>query len=310
MKKIGLVAILVIAMVAAFVGCAPAANEPVATEAPATEAPAAEAPATEAPATEAPAEPVSIKTAGSTSVGPVMEALAELYTAANPNVEITVEAGGSGVGVTSAVEGTVDFGMASRDLKDDEKSANPDLKATVLCLDGVAIVVNSANTVEDLSVEQIKKIYLGEITDWSEVGGPAGKINLYTRDSASGTREAFSVLFLGKDDAGEQIEIDETRCSGVFDSNGALGTAVQGDPMGIGYMSLGIVPEYDGLKATKVEGIEATTDNMSNGTYKYFRNFNLLTMGDPAGEVSKLFEYCLTSQEAIDYMVGKGYVMP
>jgi phosphate transport system substrate-binding protein len=313
MKRIGIVAILVIAMVAAMAGCGStatpdtsASTAPSATEAPskaATEAP------TEA-ATEAPAEPVSIKTAGSTSVGPVIEALAEKYMAEFPNVEITVEAGGSGVGVTSCGEKTVDFGMASRNLKDDEIATYPDMKATVLCLDGVAIVVNSANKVADLTKDQIKQIYLGEITDWSEVGGDAGKINLYTRDSASGTRGAFQELFLGKDDAGEEIVIDETICAGVFDSNGALATAVQGDAMGIGYMSLGIVPSYDGIAATKVDGVEATVDDMKNGSYKYSRNFNLLTMGDPTGEVAKFFEYCMTNEEALAYMAEKGYVMP
>ncbi len=311
MKKIGLVAILVIAMVTALVGCGtPAAETPAATKAPATEAPATEAPATEAPATEASAEPVSLITAGSTSVAPVMEALVELYVAANPNVEITVEQGGSGVGVTSTAEGTVDFGMASRNVKDDEQSANPDMKTTLLCLDGVAVVVNSANTVAELTKDQVKAIYLGEITDWSEVGGPAGKINLYTRDAASGTRGAFQELFLGKDDAGEEIIIDETICASVFDSTGAVASAVQGDAMGIGYISLGVVEEYEGVTALKIDGVDATIDNMVNGTYKYMRPFNLLTMGDPTGEVAKFFEYCVANQEAEDYIVSKGYVMP
>jgi len=314
MKRIGIVAILVIALVAAMAGCGTSTPVPSATEAPsAAVAPATSAPATESASTETSAatgEKVTIKTAGSTSVGPVIEALAEKYMAENKNVEITVEAGGSGVGVTSCGEKTVDFGMASRDLKDDEKTTYPDMKATVLCLDGVAIVVNSTNKVEDLTIDQIKKIFMGEIKDWSEVGGDAGTIDLYTRDSASGTREAFQNLFLGKDDKGEQIEIDESICSGIFDSNGALGTAVQGDPLGIGYMSLGIVPSYDGIKATKVGGIDATTDNMTNGTYKYSRNFNLLTMGDPTDNVAKFFEYCMTSDEAKSYMTDKGYVLP
>ncbi len=296
MKKIGLVAILVIAMVAALVGCG---------------APAAEIPApTEASEMEATAEPVALKTAGSTSVAPVIEALVELYVAANPNVEITVEQGGSGVGITSTAEGTVDFGMASRNVKDDEQTANPDMKTTLLCLDGVAVVVNSANTVAELTKEQVKDIYLGKVTDWSQVGGPKGKINLYTRDAASGTRGAFQELFLGKDDAGEEIIIDETICAGVFDSTGAVGSAVQSDAMGIGYMSLGVVPEYDGVMALKIDGVDATVDNMKNGTYKYMRPFNLLTMGDPAGDVAKFFEYCTTNQEAVDYMAGKGYVIP
>jgi phosphate transport system substrate-binding protein len=237
-----------------------------------------------------------------------MEALAEMYNAKYPNAEITVEAGGSGVGVTSCGDGTVDFGMASRDIKDDEKSKYPDMKTTLLCLDGVAVVVNSANTVTGLTKDQIKGIFTGEITNWSKVGGADGKINMYTRDAASGTREAFQTLFLGKDDNGKQIELDETLFAGVFDSTGAIGTAVQNDPLGIGYMSLGVVPEYTGVISLDVDSVKATTDNMLSGTYVYMRPFNLLTMGDPQGAAKDFFEYC-KSDEAVSYMVSKGYVI-
>lgn len=314
MKKVSLIIVSVMVLAAIFAGCgtsAPAAsNTPAATQ---NESTAPSQDPTEAPTqapTEIPAEPVSIKTAGSTSVGPVMEALAEMYNAKYPNVEIDVEAGGSGVGVTSCGDGTVDFGMSSRDVKADELTKYPDMKTTVLCKDGVAVVVNSANKVTGLTIDQIKGIFTGEIKDWSEVGGAKGKINLYTRDAASGTREAFQTLMLGKDSAGTQIEIDEKLFASVFDSNGAMGSAVQGDPNGIGYMSLGIVPSYTGIVALDIDGVKATTENMANGTYKYIRPFNLLTMGAPEGAVADLFNYLTTDPEAIKYMEDNGYVMP
>lgn len=251
---------------------------------------------------------VVIKVAGSTSVGPVIEALAEKYTAAHANVTINVEQTGSGAGVTACGDGTADMGMASRDLKEDEIALYPDMQSQILCLDGIAVVVSKDNPVTALKVEDVRKIFLGEITDWSQVGGQAGPITLYSRDSVSGTREAFQNLFLGKDEAGEQIEIDDTMCL-IVDSNGAMGTQVEGDPSGIGYMSLGLTGEH-GVTALTIDGVEATVENLLDGSYTYFRNFNLLTMGDPEGELKSFIEYCTGDPEAAEYLEGKGYVMP
>jgi phosphate transport system substrate-binding protein len=192
------------------------------------------------------------------------------------------------------------MGMASRDLKDEEKTTYPDMQAHVLCLDGVAVVVNAENPVTELTAEQVKKIFLGEITDWSEVGGEKGAITLYTRDSSSGTREAFQDLF--------DAEIDETKCI-IVASNGEMGTNVEGDATGIGYMSLGIAPSYK-VTALKIDGVDATVENLVSGDYAYYRNFNLLTMGDPEGELASFMEYCMKDAEAIAYMEEKGYVMP
>lgn len=309
MKKVSLLVILAAMMLVAFVGCGqttPAAESsaPVATEAPSVEA--TEAPSVEA--TEAPAEPVVLNVVGSTSVGPVIEALAEKYIAANPNVTINVEQPGSGGGVTATVDGSADMGMASRDLKDEETTATPDLQAHVLCLDGVTVIVNAENTVTDLTADQIKQIFMGEITDWSEVGGDKGAITLYSRDESSGTREAFQNLFLGKDDAGEEIKIDDKMCL-IVDSNGTMGSSVEGDAMGIGYMSLGLAPNYK-VTALKIDGVEATIENLISGDYTYFRNFNLLTLGDAEGDVKAFMDYCTTDAEAVAYMEEKGYVMP
>jgi phosphate transport system substrate-binding protein len=184
------------------------------------------------------------------------------------------------------------------------------MKVTLLCLDGVAVVVNSANTVSNLTVAQIKDIFTGVVTDWSKVGGTGGKIHKFTRDAASGTREAFQNLMLGKDTAGKQIEIDEKLFDGVFDSTGAVASAVQGDPAGIGYMSLGIVPTYDGIKSVDADNIKATLDNMENGTYKYIRPFNLLTMDAPVGASADFINWCLTDDEAKAYLQEKGYLLP
>ncbi len=307
MKKIGLLVILAVMMLVAFVGC----GQTTPVEESATVTPSESVEATEASAeapTEAPAEPVVLNVVGSTSVGPVIEALKEKYIAANPNVTINVEQPGSGGGVTATVDGSADMGMASRDLKGEETEANPDLQAHVLCLDGVSVVVNAENPVTDLTAEQIKKIYMGEINDWSEVGGEKGTITLYSRDESSGTREAFQGLFLGKDDAGEENKIDDKMCL-IVDSNGTMGASVEGDPMGIGYMSLGIAPNYK-VTSLKIGGVDATVENLISGDYTYFRNFNLLTMGDPAGDVATFMEFCTSDPEAVSYMEEKGYVMP
>ena len=307
MKKITGIIVLVLTMALLFAACAQTDTTPSET---ASESAAETVSASVEPSVEATPEPekVNIKVAGSTSVGPVIEALAEKYMEAKPWVTITVEQTGSSAGVTSSGDGTADMGMASRDVKDAEKTTYPDMQASVLCLDGVAVVVNKDNPVTELTVEQIKQIFMGEITDWSEVGGTAGTITLYSRDNVSGTREAFQTLFLGKDEAGEQIEIDDTMCL-IVDSNGAMGTNVEGDVSGIGYMSLGLVGEH-AVNALTIEGVEATTDNLLSGTYKYFRNFNLLTLGDPTGELASFMEYCMSDPAATEYMVSKGYVMP
>lgn len=305
MKKVSTVIVMVLVAALLFAGCGQATDTASPSQS-AEQSVSAEV-SQSAPETSEAAEPVIIKVAGSTSVGPVIEALAEKYMAAHTNVTINVEQTGSGAGVTSCGDGSADLGMASRNLKDEEMTQYPDMQETVLCIDGVAVVVNKDNPVAELTVEQIKQIYTGEITDWAQVGGTAGPITLYTRDSVSGTREAFQTLFLGKDDAGEQIEIDDTMCI-IVGSNGEMGTAVENDVTGIGYMSLGLVGNYN-VAGVTVEGVEPTIDNLASGAYTYSRPFNLLTMGEPTGELAAFMEYCLTDPEAVAYMQEKGYLV-
>ena len=197
MKKISVMIVLVLAAALMLSACGQADTTSKTSEAAAVSAAESQsADASQADETQS-AESVVIKAGGSTSVGPVLEALAEKYMAAHSNVRIDIEQTGSGAGITACGDGTVELGMSSRDLKDEEKTQYPDMKTTLLCVDGLAIVVNKDNPVTSLTAEQIKKIFLGEITDWSDVGGSAGTITLYSRDSVSGTREAFQNLLLG-----------------------------------------------------------------------------------------------------------------
>lgn len=307
MKKITGIIVLVLTMALLFAACAQNNTTPSET---ASES-ASQSVETSQQPSESPSEQheeAIIKVAGSTSVGPVIEALKEKYAETHPWVTINVEQTGSGAGVTACGDGTADLGMSSRDLKAEEQTTYPDMKTTLLCVDGLAVVVSKDNPVTQLTKDQVKKIFLGEITDWSDVGGTAGPITLYSRDSVSGTREAFQNLFLGKDDKGEQIEIDDTKCL-IVDSNGAMGTQVQGDASGIGYMSLGLVGEHN-LTGLTIDGVAATTDNLINGTYTYFRNFNLLTMGEPTGELKNFMDYCLSDPDALGYLEEKGYLLP
>jgi len=307
MKKVSTVIVMVLVAALLFAGCGQATNTTSPSQSAEQSKSAEVSQSSSAPETSEAAEDVMIKIAGSTSVGPVIEALAEKYMEAHPNVTINVEQTGSGAGVTSCGDGTVDIGMASRALKDEEKTTYPTMEATVLCLDGVAVVVSKDNPVSGLTKDQVKKIFMGEITDWSEVGGPAGEITLYSRDPESGTRGAFQELFLGKDDAGEEITIDDDMCV-IVSSNGEMGTNIENDKMGIGYMSLGLVGNYN-VTGVSVDGAEPTIDNLSSGTYAYSRPFNLLTLGDPTGEVAAFIEYCLTDPEAVAYMQEKGYLV-
>lgn len=239
----------------------------------------------------------NIKVVGSTSVGPLMEGLKEKFNETYKDIVIDVEQVGSGPGIKAAQDGSADIGMASRALKDEEKP----LVEYTLCLDGIAVVVHSDNKVKELTSEQIKKIYTGEITDWSELGGEAGKINLVTRESTSGTRGAFEELVLGED------KIDDKICV-VQNSNGNVAQAVESDKRAIGYISLGIVKNYN-LAAVKVDGVEATVENVQNDSYKLSRPFLLLCKEEPTGIVKTFVDFLMNDEAAKAYIEEKAYIL-
>ncbi len=250
-------------------------------------------------------EAVKITIVGSTSVGPHIDALTKMY---NDNVDgsitFTVEQVGSGQGIKSVQDGSADIGMSSRELKDEEKP----MEEYQLCIDGIAVVVNSANPVEDISMDELRAIYMGEITNWSELGGDDATINLYTRESTSGTRGAFEELVLGEDANGEQIVIDETICAAVQNSNGQLGQGVQNDPYAIGYLSLGLVENYN-VKTMSIDGVAASTENIEAGTYVISRPFLLLTLNAPEGKVSEFINWVITDADARAYLEENGFIV-
>lgn len=226
---------------------------------------------------------------GSTSMEEVNNALADAFMAANPGVKINIQALGSAQGIQSAVEGTAQLGASSRALNADEKSKTPDLKETTIAMDGIAVVVNPANKVADLKKEDIKRIYLGEISNWKDVGGDDKPITVIRREDGSGTLDAFSELVLG----GKTKEIQYAASAVIQNSTGAVLSAVAGDPNAIGFASMGAVDSK--VKAVKIDGVEATAANVLNGTYKAQRPFNYVTKGDATGIAKAFVEYALSA---------------
>ena len=290
-------AVMAIALMLALVGCGNSAQTTPTTAAPATQAPATDAPATEAPETEAAAElSGTVSTDGSTSMEAVIGALGEAFMEANPDVNFTYNPTGSGSGIQAVQEGRCDIGLSSRALKDEEKEAG--LTETVLCYDGIAVIVNPANTVEDLTVEQIAGIYTGEITNWSEVGGEDAEIVVIGREAGSGTRSGF-----------EQITGTEDACQyrQELTSTGDVITAVSQNPGAIGYASLASVK--DTVKAVKVDGVAPSEDTVKDESYKIQRPFVLATQtGVELNPVAQAFFDYITSADANEIIVAAGVV--
>ena len=264
----------------------------------ATTAPAASAaPATEAPATAAAAKlSGTVATDGSTSMEKVVGALGEAFMEANPDTTFTYNPTGSGSGIQAVQEGRCDIGLSSRALKDAEKEAG--LTETVLAYDGIAMIVNPANPVEDLSLEQIADIYTGKITNWSEVGGNDSQIVLIGREAGSGTRGGFEEI-VGVVDACQYRQ--------ELSSTGDVITTVAQNPDAIGYASLAAVK--DTVKALKVAGVTPTEATVKDGTYTIQRPFVLATKtGEKLNDVAQAFFDYVTSADAGEIITAAGAV--
>ena len=238
----------------------------------------------------------TISIAGSTTVLPVAQAAAEEYMNQHSNADIQVSGGGSGVGATSVIGGTADIGMLSRDLKASEKEGNT-LKEFVVGKDGIALVGHPSNTVSDLSLEQVKAIYQGTITNWKEVGGADLEIVLIGRDSSSGTREFFTEFVLDKEDAAKEMQ--------ELNSNGAVAQAVSITPGAIGYVSLEYVD--DSLKAFSIGGVAPTVDNVISGIYEINRPLLMVTNGEPEGLAADYLAFIL-SEEGQQILKDSGFI--
>lgn len=295
-RRSGLVAIAV-ASAALCAACGP--SEPQATPAPAGgAAPDADvAPRALSPELQAFAGlEGTIAISGGTAHIPVMEKAAARIQAVNPKVRITVAGGGSGVGIQQAGEGLVDIGNSGRALSEDE-STKLGLVGHAFAIDGVAVVVHPTNPVRALTSAQIRDLYAGKIADWSAVGGTAGAVNLFTRDEASGTRETFWTILLRKGEVAKGAT--------VVASNGAMKTAVAGDPRALGYTSIGHVDAT--VRALQVDGVDPTQESASSGRYAVTRKLWMTTKGEPKPLVRAFLGF-IFSAEGAEYTRAAGYI--
>ena len=237
----------------------------------------------------------NVATGGSTSMKNVIAALTEGFAESEPDVTVSYDPTGSGAGITGATDKTLDIGLSSRALKDDEKN---DVDGTTVALDGIAIIVNKDSKVADLTVDQLKQMFTGEITNWSEVGGDDGEIVLIGREAGSGTRDGFESIVDVKDSCKYAQELTAT---------GAVISAVEANPLAIGYASLSAVG--DTAKAVTVGGVECSEATVKDGSYKIQRPFVFVTNKSVAlSEQAQAFVDFATSKDAADLIRTAGAV--
>jgi phosphate transport system substrate-binding protein len=227
---------------------------------------------------------------GSTTVFPISQKTAEVFMQKNPNANISVQGGGSSVGITSILDGTADIGQASRPIKDKEIEKavknGVDPKVHVIAMDGIAVIVNPSNSLNDISIAQVKDIYTGKTSNWSDVGGSGGKIVVISRDSSSGTYEAFSK---------KALDGARTRPDSLLQaSNQAVVQTVSTTPGAIGYIGLGYISEK--VKPLVVNGVVCNKQNVLTETYPISRPLFMYTNGNPAGATKAYLDFVLSAE--------------
>ncbi len=289
-KRIMGIVLTAVMLAAALSGCGSNAAAPAASTAPSAAPESVESTAPEAKLSG------SVSTDGSTSMEKVIGALGEAFTEANPDVNFTYNPTGSGSGITAVSEGRCDIGLSSRNLKGEEAAKG--LKATVLALDGIAVIVNPENPVSELSLEQIAKIYTGEITNWSELGGNDAEIVVIGREAGSGTRDGFESITKTADACVYRQELTST---------GDVITTVAQNPDAIGYASLASIG--DTVKALVVEGVAPSEETVKDGSYLVQRPFVLVTReGEELSEAAQAFFDYITSADAASIIADAGAV--
>lgn len=237
----------------------------------------------------------NVATGGSTSMKNVIAALTEGFAEVEPGVTVSYDPTGSGAGITGATDKTLDIGLSSRALKDEEKN---DVDGTVIALDGIAIIVNKASKVEDLTVDKLKQMFTGEITNWADVGGDDGEIVLIGREAGSGTRDGFESIVDVKDSCKYAQELTAT---------GAVISAVEANPLAIGYASLSAVG--DTVKMVTVGGVECSEETVKDGSYEVQRPFVFVTNKSVTlSEQAQAFFDFATSADAADLIRTAGAV--
>ncbi len=251
-----------------------------------------------APVSDPSADNSTISISGSTTVQPLAEKLAEAFMTENTGVRIDVQGGGSSVGVKAAGEGTSDIGMASREIKESEIAEFPNMKIFVIARDGIAIVAHPDIPVGDLTVEQVRDIFSGKVTNWKDLGGEDQNIIVVSREEGSGTRGAFEEMVMGEDALIAATAI-------LQPSNGSVRTTVSTTPNSIGYISFGYLD--DTVKSISIDGVAPTEPNAADGSYPIVRPLNMLTNGEPDGAVKAFLDFIL-SDAGQKLVVEDGYI--
>ena len=238
---------------------------------------------------------------GSTTLLPIAQKAAEVFMNSNPGADISVRGGGSGVGIASLIDGTCDIGDSSRPIKDTELDKavtnGRSLKANVVAMDGICVIVHPSNSMSALSKKQIKDIYTGAISNWKQLGGPDEKIVVISRDSSSGTFEAFGTLALD----GAKVRPDAL----LQASNQAVASTVSRTPGAIGYVGLGYLSSS--VKAVDVDGVKASKETVLSNKYPIGRPLFMYTNGTPKGLSKQFIDYIL-SPEGQKLVEEEGFV--
>ncbi|MGE3063629.1 MAG: PstS family phosphate ABC transporter substrate-binding protein [bacterium] len=242
-----------------------------------------------------------ITMSGSTTVFPIAQLAAERFMENNEDINISVRGGGSGVGITDIMLGRVDIGNASRSIKTKElkqaKENGINIVETVVANDGIAIVINPSNGINELTLEQAKKIFTGEISNWKQLGGKSMPIVAISRDVSSGTFEVFKELVL----RGGKVREDAL----LLASNNAVASNVAETPGAIGYIGFGFLS--DKIKALKIDNVEPSEKTVNDGTYKIARKLYMYTNGSPKGEVKSFIDFIL-SEDGQEIVKETGYI--
>jgi phosphate transport system substrate-binding protein len=239
-----------------------------------------------------------IAESGSTTVQPLAERLADSFMDKNPHVNVIIQGGGSSVGIKAAYEGIVDIGASSRELTPDD----PPVEKFLLAKDGIAVIVNPANPIDNLSIEQVRNVFSGNISNWNEVGGADHEIHLVAREEGSGTRTAFHDMVMTDEDGSEDRV---SRRAILQSSNGSIIQVVRSDPNAAGFISFGYLTEI--VKAISINGSAPAKENAKNGDYPIVRPLYFVTGNQPVGIVKTFIDYCF-EEEAQEIVADEGYI--
>lgn len=220
--------------------------------------------------------------AGSTSVQPFIEKVAEHFMEENPGIVINVQGGGSTAGIQATLNRTCDIGSSSRNLKPAERG----LKVILIALDGIAVILHKSNPIDDLTIEQVRGMFSGKIRSWKDLGGQNKAVIPVTREEGSGTRASFEDMIMGEGRISDACLVQ--------DSNGAVREIIATTPQGVGYISVGLVDDRE--KAVAIDGVEPSLANLITEEYRFSRPFLLLLREEPTGDAKRFIEYVLSPE--------------